>query len=316
MKASILIITYNHEKFIEQAIRSAIDQQTTFDFEIIVGDDFSTDNTRNILLDFQRRYPQKIKLIFPDKNRGIANNFIDVLSNCIGEYVAICEGDDYWTSPLKLEAQIGFLDKNPEYVLSAHSVMVKYQDSGFKEYEYFSTSNDSFSLRDVIKSRLFATNSIVFRRNCFLDWPDWFEKVISTDKALLILLASKGRIKYHKEIMGIYRKHSEGISMYGDRVKIFHSDLFLYNKVNEYFRYEYKNIVNEVIHERYEYILEHYINKNDFINSFKYLIMYILKSIEYKIVKPRDIARKIYYVITPKVLRNFKNIIYRMLVNN
>jgi glycosyltransferase involved in cell wall biosynthesis len=112
MKVSVLMITYNHEKFIAQAIDSILMQQTDFEYEIVVGDDFSKDRTRAILDNYKKKHPSKIKLLFPDRNLGMHRNFIQTLNSCQGQYVALLEGDDYWTSPYKLQKQVDFWIKS------------------------------------------------------------------------------------------------------------------------------------------------------------------------------------------------------------
>ena len=112
---SIAMLAYNHEKYIVDAIESVLMQRTSYTYKIIIAEDFSTDNTRKIVLDYQKKYPKKIKLILQDKNVGANQNNVDLLTNLEGIYIAALEGDDYWTDPLKLQKQIDFLENNPEY---------------------------------------------------------------------------------------------------------------------------------------------------------------------------------------------------------
>ena len=105
---SIASITYNHEKFIAQAIDSFLMQETDFDFEIIIGEDCSTDDTLKIIKEYKAKYPDIIKLITSESNVGMMTNFIRTLEACSGKYIALCEGDDYWTDTLKLQKQVNF----------------------------------------------------------------------------------------------------------------------------------------------------------------------------------------------------------------
>src|SRR3712207_1086613 len=102
MKVSVLMLAYNHEKFIAQALDSALMQQVNFDYEIVIGEDCSTDNTRDILIRYQKEYPHRIRLLLPEKNLGMHDNLIQTFKACRGDYIAFLEGDDYWTSPNKL----------------------------------------------------------------------------------------------------------------------------------------------------------------------------------------------------------------------
>src|SRR6266702_1500393 len=124
MKLSVLMITYNHEKYIAQALDSVLMQEVDSNYEIVIGEDCSTDNTRKIVLDYQRKYPNKIRALLPDKNLGMLWNFVATYEACQGKYVAILEGDDYWSSPVKLQKQVDFLDKNTGCVVCCHAAQV------------------------------------------------------------------------------------------------------------------------------------------------------------------------------------------------
>src|SRR5450631_4532338 len=117
---SVCLITYNHEKYIGKAIESVLQQQTLFSYELIIAEDCSTDNTREIIQDYYRKYPSVIKLVLQEKNVGPENNFIDLLSAAKGKYIAYFEGDDYWIDNKKLQRQVEFLENHPEFVLVFH----------------------------------------------------------------------------------------------------------------------------------------------------------------------------------------------------
>lgn len=110
---SVWMITYNHERFISQAIESVLAQDTGFDYELVIGEDCSTDRTRDIVLEFQRRYPTRIRLLLQQENVGAGANAFDVLQACRGKYIAMLEGDDYWTDPQKLQLQVELMEANP-----------------------------------------------------------------------------------------------------------------------------------------------------------------------------------------------------------
>ena len=116
MKLSVGILTYNQEKYIRQCLDSVLMQKVDFDYEIVVGDDASTDGTQDILRDYAKHYPGKFVLLLGEKNEGISMNYKKVLTACKGEYVALCEGDDYWTDMTKLQKQVDFLENHPDYL--------------------------------------------------------------------------------------------------------------------------------------------------------------------------------------------------------
>jgi glycosyltransferase involved in cell wall biosynthesis len=120
MKLSVLMITYNQERFIARALASILAQRVNFDYEIIVAEDNSKDGTRDIVLDFHRRYPGRIIPLLRDRNLGAMRNFKEALEVCRRKYVALLEGDDYWTHEDKLQTQINFLDEHPDHAICCH----------------------------------------------------------------------------------------------------------------------------------------------------------------------------------------------------
>lgn len=210
MKLSIAILTYNHENYIEKALNSVLNQKIDYEYEIIVGDDFSTDKTREILLKFKEKHPEKIKLIFRSKNIGIASNFIDVFKKCTGEYIALLEGDDYWINDLKLKRQVEYLDRNKEYSGIAHQNIVINQEEKIINKPKLFKKNIEFSLEKLKKEGLlYQTASLMFK-NIFNYEEDKLnlikemnEKIV--DLTLAIILLKKGNIYIVNEYMSAYR---------------------------------------------------------------------------------------------------------------
>ena len=120
MKLSVAMITYNHERFIAQAVESVLAQKVNFDFEVVIGEDCSTDNTRNIVAELQQQYPVRIVALMRPDNLGAMRNLQETLAACKGQYIALLEGDDYWTCEDKLQRQVEFLDSHPECAISCH----------------------------------------------------------------------------------------------------------------------------------------------------------------------------------------------------
>ena len=210
---SIAMLAFNHEKYIVDAIESVLMQRTSYTYKIIIAEDFSTDNTREIVLDYQKKYPKKIKLILQDKNVGANQNNVDLLTNLEGIYIAALEGDDYWTDPLKLQKQIDFLENNLEYNLVGHHAT----DSNSKligKHE-----KDSFSFEDIYyRTLIIPTASLVFRNNIVFE--DWITKVYGGDKAIIFLNAKKGKLKILPFLGSFYRLHSGGIEqLYKDDLR-------------------------------------------------------------------------------------------------
>lgn len=130
---SVRLISYNHEKFIRKALDSAIAQLTNFPIEIVIGDDFSTDSTLSICLEYQQKFPNKIRVLnrkvgdeyYVNRQRvGMMWNLIDVIKNCRGKYIAILEGDDYWIDPYKLQKQVDYMEARPDCSMTFHDALV------------------------------------------------------------------------------------------------------------------------------------------------------------------------------------------------
>ncbi len=129
---SIKMMTYNHAPFIAQAIEGVLQQETDFPFELVIGEDCSTDGTREIVFEYQEKYPDIIRMITSDENVGMKKNGLRIVKACRGKYVAFCEGDDYWQSPHKLQKQADYLERHPECGLVYSSYDVYHVGSGKK----------------------------------------------------------------------------------------------------------------------------------------------------------------------------------------
>jgi len=139
MLVSICTITYNHAKFIRQALDGFLMQETNFPFEVLIHDDASTDGTADIIREYAEKYPDIIKPIFQKENqysKGVQISLTYNFPRVKGKYVALCEGDDYWTDPRKLQTQVDFLEANPEFSMCFHPVTVRYEDGSSPDSDY------------------------------------------------------------------------------------------------------------------------------------------------------------------------------------
>src|SRR5215207_1776851 len=144
-KVSVCLITYNQVDFVTAAIESVLSQHTSFATELVIGDDHSTDGTRDILLSFARRLPARIRLLLHDSNRGLVRNFSETFTACRGEYVALLDGDDYWTASDKLERQARFLDTHPGCSICFHDAAVLLGNDQFCPQNYTSPDQQRMS---------------------------------------------------------------------------------------------------------------------------------------------------------------------------
>jgi glycosyltransferase involved in cell wall biosynthesis len=211
---SISCITYNQKEFIEQALDSFLMQKTDFPYEILIGDDYSTDGTREIVVNYQKKFPDKIRLISSDKNVGRVENILKVFDSVLGKYIAICEGDDYWTDPLKLQKQVDFMESNEKFSTCAHQTLTKYDFQVEEETQFYigKTNKNILTVRDFLDKIPFHTSSILFRKSLLNLSPLIQYPALVRDHPLMIILSTFGPIKLLPDIMSVYRKNKKGVS--------------------------------------------------------------------------------------------------------
>lgn len=208
---SIGMITYNHELYVRQAIESILQQKTTFKIELVIGEDCSTDSTRSICEEYALSHPEVVKLLPSEKNLGVTPNFIRTLLACSGDFIALCEGDDYWTDPLKLQKQVEFLEANPGYVACFHPVMVvDAAGNPLRSAKNSFIHNRDLSSEELILGRVMSTLSLCYR-NVITEFPEEFYKSPTGDNFLSSLLGQYGKAKYLDTIRpSAYRMHAGG----------------------------------------------------------------------------------------------------------
>jgi glycosyltransferase involved in cell wall biosynthesis len=217
---SVLMIAYNVEEYIRQALDSILMQEVGFRYEVVIGEDCSTDRTREILGEYGARYPDRIRLLLRQKNLGMNPNFFATYAECRGRYIALIDGDDYWTSPHKLQKQVDFLDAHPECTICFHNTLVVYDD-GDQETHPFHLSEPvhrisagmpkPFSgLDEIAPGNFMQTCSVMYRGGVVRQLPEWVHRMPTFDWPLHVLHAEQGRIAYLDEVLGTYRVHSRG----------------------------------------------------------------------------------------------------------
>jgi glycosyltransferase involved in cell wall biosynthesis len=244
MKASVMLITYNHEKYIAQAIEGALMQKTDFPYEVVVGEDCSTDGTREIVIDYQHKYPDQVRLLPSERNLGGRENAKRTRQACQGQYVAILDGDDYWTDPHKLQKQVDFLDENPGFALCFHNVAVVDENSKPLPRLYCPASQKTIStLEDLLYANFIPTCATLFRGRLAGNEPDWFWTMPMGDWPFLILLAQHGQIGYLNEVMGVYRRHGGGVFTSRSNDRRFDESVRLYEAISLHFEHRYDAII-------------------------------------------------------------------------
>lgn len=211
IKASVLVVTYNHERYISQAIDSVLMQECSFDYEIVIADDCSTDSTKVILQRYAEKYPHKIRLIPTDLNLGVTKNYRRSFKECKGEYIAVLEGDDYWTSPFKLGRQVKFLHEHRECVLCFNRLIYFYENEGrFYFYPEFEIDRDYklFMSIELIRNNFIGNfSACVYRKSAIEALDESLYNMKVYDWMFNIVISQYGMIGYLPEVMSMYRKH-------------------------------------------------------------------------------------------------------------
>jgi len=238
MMVSVCMITFNHEAFISQAIESVMMQKTDFDFEMIIGEDSSTDNTVSIIEKYAQKHPDRIRARCNSQNIGMVDNFIQTLNECGGKYIAFLEGDDYWTDPWKLQKQVDFLESYSNYAMLHTNKAVLRNNKLHKDYSLQIKSGYIFEdlmfvplictltvlcKADILKNSLARVNLLIEGRKWLMgDFPLWLD------------IAQNYQIAYLNELTGVYRFLDESSSHSKNIVKAYHFEHSVIN-VKEYY---------------------------------------------------------------------------------
>jgi glycosyltransferase involved in cell wall biosynthesis len=209
-KVSVAMVTYNHEKFITQAIESVLMQDVNFPIELIIGEDCSTDGTRAIVKRYAEARPDIIRALFRERNLGASENFREVIAACRGEYIAYLEGDDYWTAPEKLQRQVELMEAGPEMALCHHTVdFVSWEGGCRKVLKTFPPASDRGPrhARDLIGNNFIQSCSLMVRRSCLPAFDARSLALKIGDWPLCYLAAERGGIGFLDLKMADYRIH-------------------------------------------------------------------------------------------------------------
>ncbi|MGM0477964.1 MAG: glycosyltransferase family 2 protein [Bacteroidota bacterium] len=219
---SVCIQTYQHADYIQECLEGVLMQKTSFEIEILLGEDASKDSTREICIGYANRYPEKIRLFLHHRENNISIggkptgrfNFLYNLYSAKGKYTALCDGDDYWTDPFKLQKQVEFLEENEEYVISGHNAKIIDKNNNFlsssklpEVYQKDATCEELKRIYDIL------TLTMVFRNIPGVrEFPEILSNTSNGDSCLISLLGNYGKYHYHQDIKpAVYRVHSGGV---------------------------------------------------------------------------------------------------------
>lgn len=328
-KLTICCLTYNHEKYIQECLVGFLKQKTNFNFKIKIIDDASTDSTTDIIKNFCNLYPDFFEVTFKNYNTSPEESFLDLLKNIKTEYVALCEGDDFWTCENKLQKQFDFLEENKNYSACFHPVRVEFENDSKKNYIFPNLNKNFVTLNELSENNCIQTNSVFYRWR-FL--KEDIQKLLPIDSLpgdwyLHLLHAEKGNIGYINEVMGVYRKHDGGIWSGGvDKVVknygIQHANFFKNLKNHFYPKYA------ESFQNRYDFLIKKNKELNKKIKKISVIIptynqhLYIQHAVESVLKQKGNFEIEI--IIgndnstdkTFKILDNYKNLNNVKILNN
>lgn len=251
LMVTIRCLTYNHEPYIRQCLEGFVMQKTNFRFEAIVHDDASTDGTAAIVREYAEKYPDIIKPIFETENQwskhdGSLRRIMEAHTH--GKYIALCEGDDYWIDPLKLQKQVDFMEKHPNISLCGSNGLVL-ADNFCKRIKYFNNIAQSRELtnEEVICFWTMPTASLLYRNHVVENYPEWTYDVVNGDQLLQLMALLYGNVYCFCDITCVYRQIAGG-SILSNKLKkkrtlAVSKLLYLYENYYD----TYKNASNEFI---------------------------------------------------------------------
>ena len=303
MKVSVICITYNQKPYISKAIEGILMQETDFDFEIVINDDASTDGTTEIVKKYADLYPEKITAVLHEENqfsKGVPFSKILNLEKLKGDYIAICEGDDYWTDPKKLQIQADFLDKHKKYSGCFHASMRK-DGNTFDDIRIFPSKKERlhksvFTIKDIGKGYFMETCSVMYR---FRQYKEELISlipghIINADSFLIGYFASKGKFKYIDRLMSVKIISNIGVWNNPDQQV---------DDRNSRFAYEILNMVNEY-KQMYIYLNKQKYNTFNMVDYLPDIVMSLVNKKEYE--KMNKILTKFY----PEFYEEYKNTMY------
>lgn len=245
MKLTVLILVYNHGEFLDECLNSVFFQNCSFDFEVLVGEDCSTDNSLEICKKYQEKYPRQFKLYHRRKNIGMLKNFYDLIENATGEYTVFLEGDDFWTNTNKLELQAKALDSNLDCSLSYHNVKMFFDKGLVGNEKLYVKKNQPLKvgIETVIESEVFMhTSSLMIRTEMIKNSPPSFLDYSMGDIPITIFALREGSFAlYLDKVMSCYRKNIGGITfkLNEERINTVVNYILMYRELNELLGFRY-----------------------------------------------------------------------------
>jgi glycosyltransferase involved in cell wall biosynthesis len=303
MMVSVCMITYNHEAFITQAIEGVLMQRVDFKFELIIGEDCSTDSTRGISEDYANKFPDIIKLLPSERNLGMMPNFIRALNACTGRYIALCEGDDYWTDPYKLQKQVDFLEANPAYGLVHTNYSMLLEENNMitgKRLDNKDNLYNNITFSRLLLGNLIGTLTVCFNKNIFRNFSLDYTRFEMGDYPIWLEFAYHSKIGFIDDNTGVYRVKGNSVSNNKDRnieFQFFKSII----EIADYYSSKY-NLPNK---ERQDILFRHFENTLNvgYNRSNKFMTQYSYLSIKNQFTDKLTLFHKLLYYGNHRITR-------------
>lgn len=238
---AIWCLVYNHEPYLRECLDGFVMQKTNFRFVAIVHEDVSKDGSAAIIREYEEKYPDIFRPIYETENQwskpdGSLGRIMGAAIDATGaKYIAMCEGDDYWTDPYKLQKQVDFMESHPDYVACFHNAVIDYGSSR----RLFNSLNENHypTTEDIIERKWFISTQTLLYRNLHLQCPEWGYKVINGDYLNELLLAKEGKFYYMDDVMAVYRRFGQGVSvtLANDETKQYDGLIYLLSNMKEYY---------------------------------------------------------------------------------
>ena len=279
----VLMPTYNHAKFVAEAIESVLAQETDFAYRLLIADDCSADGTQDILKSYAAKYPDLISLILSPRHVGIIDKervSFKALDQCTAKYVALLEGDDYWTDPAKLQKQVNFLESHPECAVAFHNARMSFEDEPEASRNMCPENQKQFStLEDIIKGNFIPTCSVMFRSGLFGKVPGWMYTLPIGDWPMHILNAEHGDIGYIDEVMAVYRVHRKGLWSMRSRLSCLEGEVQICDALRKHLGREHRGMIDAALLGRLMTLADDYDSGGETAKARAYLSRYVFESL-------------------------------------
>lgn len=272
---SIRTSAYNHGPYIKQCIEGVLMQRTNFPFEYIIGEDFSNDETREIVFEYAKKYPNIIRVITADYNVGSRANGRRCIQACRGKYMAICEGDDYWIDPLKLQKQVDFLENHPECSMCFHRCC-ELMDGVNVPLVFEHLREGYYTGKDILETWTVPTASVVYH-NYGSYLQQQCKGIIHGDIFLFLLLAERGKLYCLPDKMSVYRRNPKSITFQQRNLASLEKYIVHYKAINNFFGKKYSGILEKKINQVYLRLLKNSCCKRD-------LLRYLMRCISHPVL--------------------------------